>query len=105
MYTPDFHITYGIVVSDLKGFSANLNITHTSEQEIYDYQYGTWAKIEKDEFTVANLSISKKIIDYSDYGSMTLKGEIQNLFDRNYEYVQGYPMPGRVFFISLVYEF
>ncbi len=105
MYTPDFHIAYGITVSDLKGFSANLNITHTSEQEIYDYQYGTYAKIEKDEFTVANLSISKKIIDYSDYGSMTLKGEIQNLFDRNYEYVQGYPMPGRVFFISLMYEF
>jgi vitamin B12 transporter len=89
MYTPEFHITYEITVSDLTGFSANLNITNKSEQDIYDYQYGTYSKIEKDEFTVANLTISKKIVDINDYGSMTLKGEIQNLFDSNYEYVQG----------------
>ena len=105
MYTPDLHITYGITASDLKGFSVNLNITHTSEQDITDYEYGTYSKIEKDDFTVANLSISKKILDYNDYGSVTMKGEIQNLFDRDYEYVQGYPMPGRVFFISLKYDF
>ena len=105
MYTPDLHITYGITASDLKGFSANLNITYTSEQDITDYEYGTWAKIEKDEFTVANLTMSKKILDYNNYGSVTMKGEIQNLFDHDYEYVQGYPMPGRVFFVSLKYDF
>ncbi len=105
MYTPEFHLTYGISISDLTGFSANLNITHTSEQDITDYQYGTYSKIEKDEFTIANLTISKKIVDINDYGSMTLKGEIQNLFNRDYEYVQGYPMPGRTFFMSLMYEF
>jgi vitamin B12 transporter len=105
MYTPDLHITYGITASDLKGFSFNLNIAHTSEQDITDYEYGTWEKIEKDEFTVANLSISKKILDYNKCGSVTMKGEIQNLFDHNYEYVQGYPMSGRVFFVSLKYDF
>jgi len=37
--------------------------------------------------------------------NVTLIGEIQNLFGKDYEYVQGYPMPGRMFFLGMRYDF
>jgi vitamin B12 transporter len=54
---------------------------------------------------VANFTIAKKIVSSKKYGGITLRGEIQNLFDEDYEYVQGYPMPGRMFFLGLRYDF
>ncbi|MBW2004229.1 MAG: TonB-dependent receptor [Deltaproteobacteria bacterium] len=105
-YTSDLHVSYGITVSDLKGFSANLNLAYTGEQMIDDWRSGWSAPVvEKKSFTVANFTISKKIIDFGKFGGMTLRGEIQNLFDKDYEYVQGYPMPGRSFFLGLRYNF
>jgi vitamin B12 transporter len=104
-YTSDLIISYGITVSDFDGFSANLNLAYTGKQDITDYEGGTYATITQGSFTVANLTVSKRILDFEKYGSVTLKGEIQNLFDEDYEYVQGYPMPGRVFFLGMRYDF
>ncbi len=104
-YTSDLHVSYGITVSDLDGFSANLNLIYTGQQKITDYEGGTYATLTKGCFNIANFTISKKILDYEKYGGITLKGEIQNLFDKDYEYVQGYPMPGRIFFLGLRYDF
>ena len=105
-YTSDRHISYGITASELYGFSANLNFAYTGKQWITDYESGwPYQVIEKDSFTVANLTVSKKIWDTEKYGGFTLRGEIQNLFDKDYEYVKGYPMPGRSFFLGLRYNF
>jgi len=104
-YTSDLNFSYGITVSDLDGFSANLNLAYTGKQNITDYEGSTYATITKGSFTVANLTISKRILDAGKFGSVTLRGEIQNLFDEDYEYVQGYPMPGRMFFLGLRYDF
>ena len=72
-----------------------------------DFESGNWPApvIEKGGFTVASLTVSKKILDFEKFGNVTLKGEIKNLLDREYEYVQGYPMPGRSFFIGLRYDY
>ena len=106
-YTSDLHVSYGITVSDFAGFSANLNFAYTGKQKIDDWESGLWPApvIEKGNFTVANFTISKKILDTEKYGGFTLRGEIQNLFDKDYEYAQGYPMPGRSFFLALRYDF
>jgi len=109
-YTSDRHISYGITASELYGFTANLNLAYTGKQKIDDWQSAgppTWVApvIQKGNFTVANFTISKKIIDSENYGGVTLRGEIQNLFDKDYEYVKGYPMPGRSFFLGLRYNF
>ena len=101
--TSDRNISYGIRASGIYGFSANLNFAYTGKQDIIDYEGGTYETITKDGFTVANLTISKKILDNEKYGGLTLRGEIQNLFEKDYEYVQGYPMPGRSFFLGLRY--
>jgi len=106
-YTSDITASYGIIFNDLNGFSANLNFAYTGKQNIDFYDPITYAKqsIEKAGFTVANITISKKIYDFSKYGKLTLKGEIENLFDKDYAYVQGYPMPGRSFYIGLRYDY
>jgi vitamin B12 transporter len=106
-YTSDLHMSYGIKVSDFAGFTANLNFAYTGKQKIDDWESGLWPApvIEKGNFTVANLTVSKRILDSEKYGGFILRGEIQNLFDKDYEYVQGYPMPGRSFFLGLRYNF
>lgn len=104
-YISDLHVSYGIMASDFSGFSANMNLAYTGKQNISDYEGGTYATITKGSFTVANLTVSKKILDAEKYGSVTLKGEIQNLFDKDYEYAQGYPIQGRSFFLGLRYDF
>ena len=107
LYTSKLNASYGITVSDLKGLSANLNFAYTGHQKIMDFESGNWPApvIEKGGFTVASLTVSKKILDFEKFGNVTLKGEIKNLLDREYEYVQGYPMPGRSFFIGLRYDY
>jgi len=104
-YTSDYNVSYGITVSDFSGLSANLNLAYTGEQEITDYENGTYEIITKGGFTVANFTISKKILDFDKYGGVTLKGKILNIFDKDYEYIQGYPMPGRNFFIGMRYDY
>ena len=105
-YTDKYHVSYGITVSDLEGFSANLNLAYTGKKKIDDWESGWPApEIETGGFTVANLTVSKRIFDFNEYGGITLRGEVQNLFDKDYEYAKGYPMPGRSFFLGLRYDF
>jgi len=104
-YTSEYNVSYGITVSDFSGLSVNLNLAYTGEQDITDYENGTYEIITKGGFTVANFTISKKILDFDKYGGVTLKGEILNIFDKDYEYIQGYPMPGRNFFIGMRYDY
>jgi vitamin B12 transporter len=105
MYTSDHHMSYGITVSDFNGFTASLNFAYTGKQDVTDYSSYPYNKVGKDSFTVANLTISKKLLNAEKYGGITLRGEIQNLFDKEHEYVMGYPMPGRMFFLGLRYDF
>lgn len=109
-YTSDLHLSYGITVSGFDGFSANLNLAYTGKQRIDDWKNAgppTWVApiIVKGSFTVANFTIAKKILSTEKYGGITLRGEIQNLFGKDYEYVNDYPMPGRTFFLGLRYDF
>jgi len=45
--------------------------------------------------------VSKRVFRSEKIGAFTLRGEARNLFDEDYAYVQGYPMPGRSFFVGL----
>ena len=96
---------YGISISDYDGFSTRLNFAYTGEKDVKDYESGSRKRITADDFTVADFMISKRILKTERYGGITLRGEINNLFDKDYEYCQGYPMPGRSFFISMRYDY
>ena len=105
-YTSDITASYGIIFNDLNGLSANLSFAYTGKQDvdIWNPDY-TSETIEKAGFTVANFTINKKIYDFSQYGELTLKGQVENLFDKGYAYVHDYPMPGRSFYIGLRYDY
>lgn len=107
LYTSDINLSYGVTLSDLKGLSANLNFAYTGKQDIQDWEGGLWPTpvIEKAGFTVANFTVSKTIYGCEEYGYVTMRGEIQNLLDKDYAYVKGYPMQGRSFFIGMRYDY
>ncbi|MFC2584104.1 MAG: hypothetical protein ACFNVX_07785, partial [Lachnoanaerobaculum saburreum] len=42
---------------------------------------------------------------YKPTESLSVEAGISNLFDKNYEYAEGYPEEGRVFFANLRYKF
>ncbi|MFW6011234.1 MAG: TonB-dependent receptor plug domain-containing protein [Desulfosalsimonas sp.] len=109
-YASDLLISYGVSISDYDGFSARLNIAHTGEQYVDDWvNYdGTKAEpevVEKGKFSTANLTVEKRLVDFNSVGDLALRGEIDNLFNRDYSYVKGYPMPGRNFALSLKYTY
>jgi vitamin B12 transporter len=109
-YTSDWNVSYGITLSDYNGLSATLNIAYVGKQDIDDWKNAgppTWTApvIEKGSFNVANLTISKIIVDTEKFGDLTLKAKIENLFDKDYEYANDYPMPGRSFFLGLRYDY
>ncbi|MDY6909787.1 MAG: TonB-dependent receptor [Thermodesulfobacteriota bacterium] len=92
-----------------KDFTAALNLAYTGKKDVDDWLNAgppTWVApvVEEGGFTVATLTVSKKILDFDRFGGLTLRGEINNLFDKDYEYVKNYPMPGRSFFFSLRYD-
>jgi len=106
-YISDWTASYGITVTGLKGFSGNLNFTYVGKQDVDDWETGGFPvpEITKSGFTVADLTLSYKIFENKKYGSLLVKGDVRNLFDKDYAYVKGYPMPGRTFYGSLRYEF
>ncbi len=106
LYISEWNLSYGLMVSDYDGFSARLNFATIGEQDIEDFESGFPAPvIEKGGFTVADVSVEKRILDFGSYGGLSLRGEIHNLLDKDYAYVKGYPMPGRSFVIGVEYMF
>ncbi|MCF6247595.1 MAG: TonB-dependent receptor [Desulfobacula sp.] len=104
--TSDLTAAYGISVSDFNGFSAKLNFAYTGKKTITDYESGSpYQDIKVEDFTVTDLTISKMLFSTQKKGSLTLGAGINNLFNKEYEYIKGYPMPGRNFYISMRYNF
>jgi vitamin B12 transporter len=103
-YAPEWTASYGLRFArqDI-GFVSKLNFAHTSEQDIIDYE-GT-GETTLDGYTVADLVISKTLLSFGKYGDVSIKADIRNLFDEEYALVQGYPMPGRNFFVGVKYVF
>jgi vitamin B12 transporter len=106
-YTSGTTLSTGISVDNRDGIFAQLNVTHTSDQNIEDWESGTYpaATIDLDSFTIADLTASYKFYTNESIGSFTVRGELTNLLDEEYAYVQGYLMPGRGFFVSLRWDY
>lgn len=98
--------SYGISVSDFNGFSARLNFAYIGEKTITDYESGSpYQNIKVQAFTVADFSMTKVLFSSEQKGSLALNAGINNLFNKKYEYVKGYPMPETSFYISMKYNF
>jgi Outer membrane cobalamin receptor protein len=49
--------------------------------------------------------MTKTIHNWEDIGTLSVKGEVRNMFDEDYETIYAYPMPGRSFYVGLQYEY
>jgi vitamin B12 transporter len=103
-YTPEWNANIGIRIKDKHGFSSVFNLACTGETMVQNWEDWSGDVVAKGGFSVANLTVSKKFpIDGEKKNGrgLTITGEINNLFDREYQYVKGYPMPGRTFSVGL----
>ncbi len=110
-YTSDLLLTYGLSVSDNNGFAARISFAYTGKQDVEDWENYDWMTmtepqvIEKGGFTVASLTVEKRVLQFRDLGEISLNAAVRNIFDKDYAYVKGYPMPGRSFEIGTEYRF
>jgi len=97
----------GLVVADGSSWFCRLNVAYTGTQDVQDWQAETYPVpvVELGSFTVADLVASYRFLTSERYGNWTVRGEIRNIFDEEYGYVLGNPMPGRSFFGGLRWEF
>lgn len=106
-YISDTTLAGGIVTSNGAGTFCRLNVTYTGSQDVQDWQSGSYPAqvVQLDSVTVADLTAAYRFLETEHYGTFTVRGEITNLFDEDYAYVKGYPMPGRSFFVSLRWDY
>ena len=101
----DTTIAGGIALTDLDGFSADLNVSYLSSQDVTDYQFKSYDVVTLSSVTVSNFTLTKRIARTEKLGSLSLRGEIKNIFDNETAYIQGYPIPGRQFFAGVTWSY
>lgn len=74
---------------------ARIIVSSEYNSDRYSTSYGTLAE----EFAIFNTKVSFKISD-----SFGLESGVNNIFDKNYSLVEGFPELGRNYFINLIYN-
>lgn len=103
-YTPDLLVSYGISLSGLGGFSCRLNMTYTGKKQVNDWINYT-GEFTQGSYTVTDFSLSQILAQGENWGKVSLDAGIRNLFDEDYHYVDGYPMPERNFYLGVRYTY
>lgn len=106
-YTSDTNLSTGLVTSNGNGTFCRFNLVYYSSQPVQDWESGIYPvpDYELDSITVADLTAAWKFLENEQYGDFTIRGEIQNLFDEDYAFAKGYPMPGISLFLSLRWDY
>ena len=89
------------------GLDVDLRFTYYGNRYDTEFDPVTYASNTKKTGgdTTADLFVSKTIHAWEDIGTLSVKGEMRNLFDANYDTVLGYPQPGRTFYLGLRYDY
>ncbi len=104
-YISELDLSCGISLTDLDGFDADLSAAYVGSQLITDYQFKTSETIKLESVTTLNFTLSKKLFASDNSGDLTIRSEVKNITDETCEYVQGYPMPGRTFYLGFRYRY
>jgi len=108
---PDTSASYGVRFHHPgRKFSSNLNFNYYGKQYGGRSNVGDGPLVGFGKFTVANLSMTKRLWEAGSAGSVDLKVDLNNIFDKTYSYPgrvpdDAYAYPGRNFFASLIYRF
>lgn len=110
-YVPRMTASYGVTFDYPElGLASTLNASYVGKVYSKDWNYysnsPTYGEyLTFGGFTVVDLSLDKRLWDFEDKGSLSLRAEINNLFDKDYAYAMDYPMPGRNFYLGLRYNY
>ncbi len=105
-YISDTNFSAGLVVNNGEGISCRLNVAYAGSQDIVDYESGyPYQETTLSSNTVTDFTASWRVYENQQAGAFTLRGEVTNLFDTDYAYVQGYPMPGRGLYLGLRWDY
>ena len=106
-YTSDLELSAGISVTRPEDYTVSLNLAFTGAQWVDDWESGInpTPVVEKGSFAVVNLFGRKRLPWLDRFGDVYAHGSVENLLDRSYAYVKGYPMPGIQFFGGLEWRF
>lgn len=112
LLTPKYMVAYGLdFASPDHDFKANINAVYSGQiltadwNNIVDWNLYKPAHIKHSGGTVVDLSLSKGLIDFDDRSKLSLKADINNIFDDDNDNYFDYPGPGRNFYLGLRYEF
>lgn len=103
-YISDLTLATGLSFSDSHAFSGRINVSYAGPQQVDDWEE-TYEVVEMGSFVVTDLTLSYRFWKDATLGDLTVRGELRNLFDEDYAYVKGYPMPGRSAFVSLRWDY
>lgn len=105
-YISGSNYSAGLVVNNGEGIFCRLNVAYTGSQDVTDYESGyPYQNVQLDASTVTDLTASWRFYENERMGAFSLRGEVRNLFDEEYAYVKGYPMPGRGLYAGLRWEY
>ncbi|ENO84788.1 TonB-dependent receptor-like protein [Thauera linaloolentis 47Lol = DSM 12138] len=108
---PDTAIGYGFGFSHAAAkLSGHLNFNYYGKQYGGRANVGDGPLVGFGKFTVANLSVRKRLWESGPSNSVDLKMDINNLFDKTYSYLgrvpeDAYAYPGRNIHATLIYNF
>ena len=101
-YAPKTAVSFG-VNGKFSDYRVAFDAQHQTSMYSLTQDRGTFSPNEVGSLTVANARISRPV------AALGKKGEVyaavNNLFDANYQYNAGYPMPGRNFRVGLIASF
>lgn len=106
LYVSDRIISAGLAVSSGEDTTAQITVTANGSQDVDDWLSGIYPAptAELDGFTLTSLSLSYRLMQLRQ-GELILRAEIGNVFDEDYAYVNGYPMPGRNMYLGLKWQY
>lgn len=106
LYVSGTTIAAGLEVASAAGTSFHVAVTYCGPQDIENWQSGMYPApiVELDGFTVTNISLRYPLISLQ-FGDLLLRGTVANVFDEDYAYVNGYPMPGQTFYLGLQWRY
>ncbi|MDR1039143.1 MAG: TonB-dependent receptor [Deltaproteobacteria bacterium] len=110
---PDLLVSYGISFEyPSVHLSARLNANYFGKEWRQDWEDPTYLATGGDPpwertggFTVVDLSVSKRILDFEDKGYLQLDAKVGNVLDTAKAYNPVVVIPGRNFFLSLSYNY
>lgn len=99
LYTPKWTSAFGIRAGQDK-WDVRLIANYTGDEKVQDWATYPYPVVKKSDFTIVNIKGT-----YRPIKNLEITASVENLFDRAYEYVPYYPMPGMTFMGGMKFIF